>query len=158
VHARIDGGLDVRALLPGPVLVVASRKEHLVLLDCRRGAGLGHVNATGVAHVIPVLLQEADHWVFGVHEPAASAGSAGYPRPVVGHRGGTRIGLGGPRGAVAAALVKVVASSAGPGVVGLPRLVVGLEQDAGVASVVADDEWDLAAAARVVAHQVRDIQ
>ena len=158
VHARIEGGLDVRALLPGPVLVVAGRKEDLVLLDYRRGAGLGHVNATGVAHVIPVLLQETDHRVLGVHEPAASAGSAGDPRPVVGHRGGALVGLGGPRGAVVAALVQAVAGSAGPGVVGLPRLVVGLEQDVGVAGVVADDERDQAAAAGVVTHQVRDVQ
>ena len=54
VHPGVAGGLDVRALLAGPVLVVAGRHEDLVLLDDGRGAGLGHVNAAGVAHVVPV--------------------------------------------------------------------------------------------------------
>ena len=50
-----------------------------------------------------------------------------------------------------------VEAVAAVGVVGLPGLVGGLEQDVGVARVVAHDEHDVAAAAGVVADQVRDV-
>ena len=67
------------------------------------------------------------------------------PRPVVGHLGGALVGLGAPGRAVDRAGVQAVAAV---GVVGLPGLIGGLEQDVGVARVVADDERDEAARRR----------
>ena len=141
-----QGGLDIRPLLPGPVLVVAGRHEDLVLLKDRRIAGLGDVEATGVADVVAVRLQETDHRVLGVHEPAcAVVVLPGMPGPVVGHLGGALIRLGVAGRAVDRAAVQAVATL---GVVGLPGLVGGLEQDVGVARVVAHHERDQAARRR----------
>ena len=135
---------------------MAGRHEDLVLLKDRRIAGLGDVEATGVPDVVAVRLQEPDHRVLGVHEPArAVVVRPGMPGPVVGHHGGALIRLGVAGRAVDRAAVQAVATL---GVVGLPGLVGGLEQDVGVAWVVAHHERDQAFAAGVVANQVREIQ
>ena len=121
---------------------MAGRHEDLVLLKDRRIAGLGDVEATGVADVVAVRLQEPDHRVLGVHEPArAVVVRPGMPGPVVGHLGGALIRLGVAGRAVDRAAVQAVATL---GVVGLPGLVGGLEQDVGVARVVAHHERDQA--------------
>ena len=125
---------------------MAGRHEDLVVLEDRRVAGLGDVEAAGVADVVAVRLQEPDHRVLGVHEPArAVVVRRGVPRPVVGHLGGALVRLGVAGRAVDRAGVQAVAAV---GVVGLPGLVGGLEQDVGVARVVAHDERDQAARRR----------
>ena len=127
---------------PDQYLVVAGRHEDLVLLKDRRIAGLGDVDAAGVADVVAVRLQEPDHRVLGVQEPArAVVVLPGMPGPVVGHLGGALIRLGVAGRAVDRACVQAVATL---GVVGLPGLVRGLEQDVGVARVVAHHERDQA--------------
>ena len=92
-----------------------------------------------VGDVVAVRLQEPDHRVLGVHQPAAAlVVIRGVERPVVRdlrRRPCTRPGL--PGGQFDRALVQAVAAV---GVVGLPRLVGGLEEDVGVARVVAHDE------------------
>ena len=109
-----------------------------------------------VAHVVPVGLEEPDHRVLGVHEPAAAPAVVRrrVERPVVGDLDAPLYAVGLPGRAVRRARVEAVAAV---GVVGLPRLVRRLEDDVGVARVVADDEQDLAAAAGVVADQVREV-
>ncbi len=158
VHPGVASGLDVRALLAGPVLVVASRKEDLVVEEKRPSRG--DVKAARVAHVVPIGLHKPDHGVFGVHEPArAVVIQRRLPRPVVRHFGGAFVGLRAPGRAVGCALVEAVAGGdVGPGVVGLPGLIRGLEQHVGVAGVVADDERDETAAARVIADQMGEVQ
>src|SRR5262249_7950510 len=146
----ITGGRDIRPLLPGPILVVPGSQEYLVLLDDRRITRLGDIHAAGIAQVIPVLLQKTNHVVLGVHEPAAAAViQRGVPWPVVGNLRGTFVGRRAPRWAVACARVQAVAALA---VIGLPGLVVGLEQNVRMTRVIADDERNEAAiaCARVV--------
>ena len=151
-----QGGLDIRPLLPGPVLVVAGRHEDLVLLDGWTHSRAGRRRRRWCSSRRSRSLQETDHRVLGVHEPArAVVVRPGMPRPVVGHLGGALIGLGVAGRAVDRAGVQAVAAL---GVVGLPGLVGGLEQDVGVARVVAHDERDRLFAAGVVADQVREIQ
>ena len=134
VHAGVARGLDVAALLPGPVLVVADGQERAVLQQLR-AAPVG-VRPAGVAHVVAVALQPAEHRELGVEHEVLRAGRARRERPVVAD-------LVRPAGGLAD--VERVAAEL---VVGLPRGVGGLEQHVGAAVVVADDEGDVALGAR----------
>ena len=154
VDAGVARGLDGRALRGRPVLVVPARHEDLVVLQQRWVAA--DVRARGVAHVVAVALEEADHRVLGAgEEPRAAAVVLGRVEgPVVGDLVGGLVGGGIAGRAGHRALVEAVAAV---GVVGLPGRVGGLQQDVRVARVVAHDEHDLAVAARVVADEMGDV-
>ena len=129
VDAGGPGRFDVGALARRPVLVVADREEDLVVEDL--GAAAVGVHAGEVADVVAVALQPADHRVLGVEQPVLGGRAAGRERPVVADLvGAAGIGAG-------AADVEAVAAVV---VVGLPGRVGGLEEEVGVAVVVADDE------------------
>ena len=86
-EGEVDGAgvvtsrLDVRSLLPRPVLVVADRQEDLVLQDLA-AAAVG-VDTGEVADVVPVLLQPAHHRVLGVEQPVLGRGLDRVEGPVV---------------------------------------------------------------------------
>src|SRR6185436_14424262 len=134
VDAGVARALDVGALLPRPVLVVADREERLRRDGTRQADGAAGAEAIGVdagpvLGVVAVGLQPADHRVVA--------------------------------GAVVARAVAVEARAAGGEsrvlVVGLPRRVGGLEEDVGLPRIVADDEDDVAGAAVVRAPRPRDV-
>ena len=73
-NARFDAGvagrLDVGPLLARPVFVVTDREKDLVLEQF--GAAAVGVDAGGVADVVAVSLQEADHRILGAEEDRSS--------------------------------------------------------------------------------------
>src|SRR5438045_3271877 len=145
-HEReMDAGrarrFDVGALGAGPVLVVAGRHERLRPARARqRCAEPIGVDAGPVLHVEAVRFEEPNRRVLGVEEevrrPVAGALAARRERPVVAHLVGAR-----RRATIEAAAAVLV--------IGLPRRVVGLQQDVGLRRIVADEERDVARAARV---------
>src|SRR5207244_2103119 len=146
VHAGVAGGLDVGALLAGPVLVVADREEGLVVAQLaagehwRGGQGVGlaepvGVDAADVAEVVAVGLEPADHRVLGVEQERLGLAVAGDEGAVV----ADLVGAAGWQ-VLGDVLVEGVAAVV---VVGLPGGVGGLDEDVGVAGVVADDEEDV---------------
>ena len=76
-NARLTPGvarrLDVRALVAGPVLVVADRQEDVVLEQL--GAAPIGVDARRVADVVAVALEPAHHRILGVEQAVLVAPS-----------------------------------------------------------------------------------
>src|SRR6185503_16633262 len=146
VDAGVARALDVGALLPRPVLVVADREERLRRDGTRQADGAAAAEAIGVdagpvLRVVAVGLEPADHRVFAVEQPAALVVIARVERTVV-----ADLRRAGRARVVARAVVEravAVEARAAVGeprvlVVGLPRRVGGLEEDVGLARIVAD--------------------
>ena len=115
------------------------------MLEELGAAALG-IHAGRVAHVVPVGFEPAHHRILVAEQPrAAIRVAARHKRPVVTHLVGTAGRLAGIE-AVAAVIV-----------VGLPRRVGRLEQDVGMARVVAHDEDHVARAARIRANELGDV-
>ena len=148
--AGVAGGLDVGALLAGPVLVVAAGEDDLVV-EQEPGVG-GDVGLARVARVVAVALEEPDHLVLGVEQVRAAVVLRDRPveGAVVGDRERGLVALRVARRARRGARVQAVAAVL---VVGLPRRVGGPDEHVRVRRVVADDEGDLARAAVVVAYE-----
>ena len=150
-EGEIDAGgtrsLDVGALWPGPVLVVAHRQKDLVLFELGR-AGAIRVDAGRIADVEAVGFEVPDRRVLGVEHPVLGAGAARCNRAVVAHF------VRAPRTDARAADVQAVAAVR---VVRLPRGVRRLEQDIGLRLIVANDEDDMALAACIDARQPGDV-
>ena len=146
IDAGVAGRLDVGPLLARPVFVVTNGDEHLVLEQL--GAAAVGVDAGGIADVVAVSLQEADHRILGAEEVGERGVVARGQRPVVAHL-------------VRAAhrqIAAVVQAAAAVVVVGLPGRVGGLEQQIGMSVVVADHEDDVAFAEDAVfARQLGDV-
>ena len=142
VDPVVARGLDVVALLGRPVLVVAHRHEGLVLQEL--AAAAGGVDTGEVADVVAVALEPAEHRVLGVEEPVLDRSAPGDEGAVVAHL----VGVPGTR-------VEAVAAVA---VVRLPGGVRCLEQEIGVAVVVAHDEGDVARPAVVGAPGPGDVE
>ena len=151
VNASVARRRDVGAGRPRPVLVVTDGEKHFVAPE--QGPAPVGIHVGGVAHIVAVGFQPANHRVFGVEYPvfgpaAAATAGARHKRPVVAH-----LGCFAARAGVEAFAVVVVAVH----VVGLPRSVGGLKNQLRVAGVVSHNEHHVAGALRIVTRQLGDV-
>jgi hypothetical protein len=126
---------------------MTDREEDAVVEDL--GASAVAVHTREIAHVVAVSLQPPDHRVLGVEDKILGTCGAGVEGAIVADLIGTaRVGAGPSHVEAVAAIV----------VIGLPGRIGRLEQQVGVAVVVADDEDDMARARYpALAHEPGDV-
>ena len=143
VQAGVSCSLDIAALLPGPVFVVAVRHEDPMIAQ-QRAAPIS-IHARRVTDVVAVGLEPTQHRVLGIEQPAIRLVAARCERTVVAHRIRTT-----RRRAFIEAVSSVI-------IVGLPGRVGRLEKDIGATGVITNDKHNVARTARVATYEACDV-